>query len=154
MKNFNNLNSDSIATPRLAESGSQRLSDLLSQGVSDSPTRRVGELPTLRLSEFSFKRVGESSTPRLAEWESRRLTEPESRQLAELPSRGVVFRLGISPRIGSQKQNSSKGSIRGLWGTNFCKNPRKSASLPCTFKSRTAHEVDTKVHQERTFVKQ
>ncbi len=31
-------------------------------------------------------------------------------------------------------QNGSKGSVRDSWGTNFCKNPRKSASLPCPFK--------------------
>ncbi len=39
------------------------------------------------------------------------------------PSRGVVFRLRISPRIRSQNQNGSKGSARDLWGTNFCKTP-------------------------------
>ncbi len=33
-----------------------------------------------------------------------------------------------------QKRNGSKGSVRDLWGPNFCKNPRKSASLPCPFK--------------------
>jgi hypothetical protein len=49
-KILKNSNSDSVATPRLAESGSRRLSDSLGRGVSDSPTRRVGESPTLRLS--------------------------------------------------------------------------------------------------------
>ncbi len=50
--------------------------------------------------------------------------------------REVVFRLRISPRIRSQNRNGSKGSVRDLWGTNFCKNPRKSASLPCPFKGK------------------
>jgi hypothetical protein len=57
-----------------------------------------------------------------------RLGELESRQLPQLPSRGVVFLW-----IRSQNRNGSKGSVRDLWGTNFCKNPRKSASLPCPF---------------------
>ncbi len=84
---------------------------------SNSPTHH-GDSPT--------RRAGESLIPRLA--------ESESRQLADSPSRGVVFQLGISPRIRSQKQNGSRGSVRDLWRTNFCKNPRKSASLPCPFK--------------------
>ncbi len=37
------------------------------------------------------------------------------------------------PRIRSQNRNGSKGSVRDLWLTNFCKNPRKYASLPCPF---------------------
>ncbi len=131
-----------MATPRLAESGSRRLSDSLRWGVSDSPISRVGESPTPRLPSFSSKhskadpptrRVGESSTPRLAESKSQRLPYSPSRRVADSPSRGVVFRLRISPRIWSQKLNGSKGSVRDLWGPNFCKNPRKSASLPCPF---------------------
>jgi hypothetical protein len=122
-----------------------RLPDSPVRGVDDSPTRRVGELATPRLAEsgsrrlsdspsFSIKhskadspprRVGESLTPRLA--------ESETRRLLDLVCRGVVFRLRISPRIRSQKRNGSKGSVRDLWGPNFCKNPRKSASLPCPF---------------------
>ncbi len=86
-----------------------RLLDSPNRGVDDSPTRRVGKL----------------ATPRLAESESCRL--PDS------PSRGVVFRLRISLRIRSLKRNGSKGSVRDLWGPNFFKNPRKSASLPCPF---------------------
>ncbi len=63
------------------------------------------------------------------------LAESGSRRLSDSPSRGVVFRLRISPRIRSQKRNGSKDTVRDLWGSNFCKNPRKSASLPCPFKS-------------------
>ncbi len=107
-------NSNRKTTPQLAESGSRRLSESPSfsfkHSKADSPTPRVSE----------------SSTPRLAELESRRL--PES------PSQRVIFRLQISPQIRSQNRNGSKGSVRDLWGTNFCKNPRKSASLPCPFK--------------------
>jgi hypothetical protein len=88
--------------------------------LPDSPSRGVVDSPTCR--------VVESATPRLAESESRRL--PDS------ASRGVVFRLRISPRIRSQKRNGSEGSVRDLWGPNFCKNPRKSASLPCPFNDR------------------
>ncbi len=50
------------------------------------------------------------------------------------PSRGVVFRLRISPRIRSQNRNGSKCSVRDLCRTDLCKNPRKSASLPCPFR--------------------
>ncbi len=53
----------------------------------------------------------------------------QSCRLPDLPSRGVVFRLRISPQIQSQNRNGSKGSVRNLWGTNFCKNPRKSTSF-------------------------
>ncbi len=129
-------------------------SDSPTHHCDDSPTRRVGELATPRLAESStlrpaefffqtfksrlpdsasrwvvdspIRRVGESATPRLA--------ESESPQLADSLSRGVVFRLLISQQIRSQKRNGSKGGVRDLWGPNFCKNPRKSASLPCPFK--------------------
>ncbi len=42
----------------------------------------------------------------------------------------------MSRRLRSQKRNCSKGSVRDLWGLNFWKKPRKSASLPCPFKPR------------------
>ncbi len=135
-----------MATPWLAESGSRRLSGSLSRGVSDSQLAESGsrrlsdspsfyfkhskaDAPTRRVGESSTRRVGESATPRLA--------ESESRRLADLPSRGAVFRLRISPRIQSQKRNGSKDNVRYLWGPNFCKNRRKSASLPCPFKSES-----------------
>ncbi len=121
--------------------------------IDDSPTRRVGELATPWLAEswsrrlydppsFSFKhskddsptsQVGESATPRLA--------ESESQGFPDSPSWGGVFRLRISPRIRSQKRNGSKVSVRDLWGPNFCKNPRKSASLPCPFKNMSKLEI-------------
>ncbi len=118
-----------MATPRLAESGSRRLSDSPSfsfkHSNADSPTRRVGE----------------SSTPRPAKLESQRLPYLPSRRVADSPSRGVVFRLRISPRIRSQKLTGSKDNVRDLWGPNFCKNPRKSASLACPF-IRSFHVYD------------
>ncbi len=84
---------------------------------SDSPTWRVGESPTIRLSEFSFKHS------RLSKCESRRLPHLPSRRVANSPSRGFVFRLWISPQIWSQNRNSSKGSVRDLWGTISAKTP-------------------------------
>ncbi len=51
------------------------------------------------------------------------------------PSWGVVFWLRISPRIRSQNRKDSKCSVRDLCRTDLCKNPRKSTSLPCPFKS-------------------
>ncbi len=79
-------------------------------------TRRVGELTRLPIDTSLFK--------------------PLNKPLNS-PSRGVVFRLRISPWIRSQNWIGSKGSVRNLWGTNFCKNPRKSASLPCPFNDFT-----------------
>jgi hypothetical protein len=55
-------------------------------------------------------------------------------RLPDSASRGVVFPLRISPQIRSQNRNGSKFSVRDLCGTDLCKNPRKSASLPCPFK--------------------
>ncbi len=72
---------------------------------------REMRVPHLWLAEFSFKH-----------------------SKADSPTRGVIFRLQISPRIRSQNRNGSKVSARDLWGTNFYKNPRKSASLSCPFK--------------------
>ncbi len=63
------------------------------------------------------------------------------RQSCRLPnshSRGVVFWLRISPRIWSQIRNGWTRSVRDLCWTGLCKNPRKSASLPCPFK-RSIH---------------
>ncbi len=57
-----------------------------------------------------------------------------SSRLPDSASRGVVFRLRISPQIRSPIRNGSKCSVRNLCRTDFCKNPRKSASLPCPFK--------------------
>jgi len=126
-----------MATPRLAESGSRRLSDSLSRGVDDSPTRWVGELATPRLAESGSRRLSDSPSFSFkhskADSPTRRVGESATPRLADSLSRGVIFRLRISPRIRSQKRNGSKDSVRDLWGTNFCKNPRKSASLPCPF---------------------
>jgi hypothetical protein len=44
----------------------------------------------------------------------RRLPESPSRRVADSLSRGVVFRLRISPRIQSQNRNGSKGSVSDL----------------------------------------
>ncbi len=57
------------------------------------------------------------------------------RRLPDSASQGVVFRLRISPLIRSPNRNGSNFSERNLCRTDFCKNPRKSASLPCPFKS-------------------
>ncbi len=117
MKNFKKFES------RLPDSP-LRLPDLPSRGVSDSPSRRLSD-------SSSFLLNIQNPTLRLAE--SERADSP-IRRFANSPSRGVVFRSRISPRIQAKKnQNGSKGSVRDLWGTNFCKIPRKSASLSCPF---------------------
>jgi hypothetical protein len=62
-------------------------------------------------------------------------------RLPDSVSRGVVFRLRISPRIRSPNRNGSKFSVRNLCRTDFCKTPRKSASLPCPFIKKWAFEL-------------
>jgi hypothetical protein len=95
---------------------------------SDSPSHH-SDSPTFLLNiQKPARRVGESVT--------RRVGESPSRRVSDSPSRGVVFRLRISPRIRSQNRNGPKGSVKDLWRTNFCKNPRKSDSLPCPFNRR------------------
>ncbi len=94
---------------------------------SESATLRLGESLTLRL--------GKSTTFRLTESESQRLPDSRSRRVTDLSSRGVVFPLRISPQIPSQNRNGSKCSVRDLRRTDLCKNPQKSASLPCPFKN-------------------
>ena len=62
-------------------------------------------------------------------------------RLPDSASRGVVFRLRISPWIWSPNRNGSKYSVRNLCRTDFCKNPRKSASLPCPFNISAAGTI-------------
>ncbi len=72
-------------------------------------------------------------------WFEKNCIYRQSWWLPDSASWWVVFGLWISPQILSQNGNGSKGSVRDSWGTDFCKNPRKSASLPCllniTFKA-------------------
>jgi hypothetical protein len=144
------------ATLRLNFTGSRRLSASLIRGVDDSPYHRY--------SEFSFKKFnnwlsvsvmrgvvdsayqwwGESSTPRIVESESRRL--PVSL------SRGVVFRLWISPRIRSQNRNGSKCSVRDLCRTDLCKNLGNSGSFPCPFNLWKGYK-DTSVSHPNSFLR-
>jgi hypothetical protein len=58
----------------------------------------------------------------------------QSGRLPDSASRRYVFRLRISPRIRSQNRNGSMCIVRDICQTYLCKNPRKSASLPCPFK--------------------
>jgi hypothetical protein len=113
--------------------------------VCDSPIRQVGDLLTLCLGFWMFKRKLGKSGSRYGE--SRSLYSNFFGQSSLLPnsaSRGVVFRLRISPRIQSQNRNGSKCSVRDLCRTDFCKNPRKSALLPCPFKFGRTKQNETK----------
>jgi hypothetical protein len=127
------------ATLRLNDTGSQRLSASLIRGVDDSPYHRYSEFSlqkfNSRLSvsvmrgvvDSPYRWVGESPTPRIV--------DTESRWLPVSLSRGVVFRIRISPRIRSQNQNGSKCSLRDLCRTDLFKNLGKSGSFPCPFNS-------------------
>ena len=105
----------------LGDSASRRLSNSVSRGVGDSQTRRVGE--------SAFECWKENSKT----WKKLYRIYRQSCRLTYSPSQGVVFPLRISPRIGSQNRHGSKCSVRDLCRTDLCKNPRKSASLPCPF---------------------
>ncbi len=59
----------------------------------------------------------------------------QSWQFPNSVSRGVIFRLRISPRIRSRNRNGSKCSVRDLCRTDLRKNPRKPVSLPSPFNS-------------------
>jgi hypothetical protein len=112
----------------------KRLPDSASRGVVDSPTRRVGESAFECLNESSAsRRVGDSLTRLVGKSLTPRVGKSESRRLPGSASRGVVFRLRSSPRIRSQNRNGSKCTVKDLCRTDLCKNPRKSASLPCPF---------------------
>ncbi len=128
---------------------SRRLSDSTIWKVGDSPYHWYGASTTLRTIDtesFLFKKsiadslywwCGESATLRISDAGSRRLTVSLIRRVGDSPyrwQRVVVFWIRISPRIWSQNRNGSKGSVRDSWGTDFCKNPRKSVSLPCPYK--------------------
>ncbi len=86
----------------------------------DSP-RRVGESWTLQLAKFSLKNSKVYSL-------TRRVGELPTRRLAESGSHFSIM------NISANSKPKSEGLERDLWGTNFCKNPRQSASLPCPFK--------------------
>jgi hypothetical protein len=131
-----------------------------SSSKNEYPTHRVGEStlhPWLLLSQndllkgwfsrLKWWQIIKNLTPRLtiatlwlADSPTCRVSFKHSKAdsstqwVGESPSQGVVFWLWISLRIWSQNWNGWKGSVRNLWGTNFCKNPRKSVSLPCPYK--------------------
>ncbi len=58
--------------------------------------------------------------------------------LGELGSRFSITNISANTKL---KSNGSKGSVRDSWGTDFCKNSRKSASLPCPFQHRDKQKV-------------
>ncbi len=125
-------------TPRLGKSGSRWLSDSASRGVVDSSTRRFRESAfeclkeTRRLSRCSNLLKFFSTFKWLNQpFKGCNVLSSIGRQSCRLPgsaSRGVVFRLGISPQI-------RKCSVRDLSQTDLCKNPWKSASLAFPFKN-------------------
>ncbi len=130
------------STPRVNDTGSRRLStstrlsDSTIRGVDDSPHHWYAESTTLRITDtasFLFKKSIADSPYRTP-----RIVESESRRLPVSLSRGVVFRIRISPRIRSQNRNGSKCSVRDLCQTDLCKNLGKFGSLPCPFNMSTS----------------
>ncbi len=97
------------------ESATPHISDVGSRGLRVSVMRGVGDSP--------YHWYAESVTPRIVD------------------SGRVVFQIRMSLRIRSKNRSGSKCSVRDSWGTNFCKNPRKSTSLPCPFNNYTITET-------------
>ncbi len=126
------------ATLRLNNTGSRRLSASLIRGVEDSPYHRYSEFSfkkfNSRLSVLVMRGVVDSSYCWVGESPTLRVVDTESRRLPVSLSRGIIFRIGISPRIRSQNRNGSKCSVRDLCRTDLCKNLGKFGSLPCLFK--------------------
>ncbi len=76
----------------------------------------------------------------------------QSCRLPGSASHGVVFRLRISLQIRSENRSGSKCCVRDSGGTDFCKNPRKSASLPCPFNlSKVGTRTGTKAFQKASW---
>ncbi len=146
-----------VIEKRLPDSVIRQVGDSPTRQVGESLTLRVGESPwwvgESNFLKFSidfrdFKRLNQPFKRSI--WQKRSqgcdvllpliylkcwkfFIYRHSCRLPDSASRGVVFRLQIYPRIRSPNWNGSKCSVRNLRRTDFCKNPRKSASLPCPF---------------------
>ncbi len=83
---------------------------------------KLGDLTVLthKNSDSPYQQYGESVTPHI--------TDTRSRRLPVSLIRGVVFQIGISPRIRSQNR-----TVRDPCQTDLCKNVGKTSSLPCLF---------------------
>ncbi len=123
-----------MATPRLAESGSRWFSDLRSFLLSI-------QKPALRLCE-SGSRHGESGS-RYSNFLKFFIDFPNFKRLIQPFKRSIWQKRSQRCTVPSQNRNGSKGIVRDLWGTNFCKNTRKSASLPCPFKPTSSYIYHT-----------
>ncbi len=135
---------------------SHRLSVSVIRGVGDFPTQQYGESATHRITGAGSWQLSVSSIQRVffkknsiadspyrwcVESPTPHISDAGSRRLPDSTIRGVVFPIRISPRIRSQNWNGPKGSVRDSWVTNFCKNPRKFASLQCPFKLRIRNRI-------------
>ena len=132
------------STPRLGESGSRhgesgsRYSNFLKFSINFPDFKRLNQ--PFKRSNWQKRSQGcnvLSPLIYLKVWKN--CVYKHSCRLPDSASRGVVFRLRISPRIRSPNRNGSKCSVNNLCRTDFCKNPRKSASLPCPFKLLDLH---------------
>ncbi len=98
-----------LADRRVGESLSRYW--MLKRKLRSSVSRRVVDSPN--------RWVGESVTPWLGE---SGITNSPTRRVGESFFDYEYLR-----------EYEAKGSVRDLWGSNLCKTPRKSSSLPCTF---------------------
>jgi hypothetical protein len=133
------------STPRLGESGSRhgesesRYSNFLKFSINFQDFKRLNQ--PLKRSIWQKRCQGcNVLTPLIYLKVEKNCIYRHSCRLPDSASRGVVFRLRISPRIRSTNRNGSKYSVRNLCRTDFSKNPRKSASLPCPFKSTVLNQ--------------
>ncbi len=133
------------STLRIGDTRSRWLSNSTIRGVGDSLVRGVDDSPYHRYGEFSFKKFncqlsllvmrgvadssyqwcGELATP-LYHWYAESAT-------CHIGDSGESFfqyeyLIEFEAKIGTARK------VVYSKGTNFCKNPRKSASLPCPFK--------------------
>ncbi len=124
------------STPRLNDTRSRPLSVSVIRGVGDSPTQRYRESATHRITGAGSRWLSISSIQRVFFLKNSIVDSPYQ-WCGESPTPVSVIAGSHFPnmksRNWSQILNVSKGSVRDSLGTNFCKNPRKSASLPCPF---------------------
>ncbi len=101
---------------------------VIEKRLPDSASREYGELGG-RYSKFfnlssiySFKRLNQPY--KVPIW-----------QFVDSPTRrvGESFSITNISTNSNQNRKGSKGSVRDPWVTDLCKNPRKSASLQCSF---------------------
>ncbi len=124
--------------------GNEPVFTMFLRGVDDSPSDTESFLLKNSIADSPYRWCGESPTSCISDARSWRLRVSLMRGVGDSPY--YWYAESATPRIGDSGESffewnisaNSKpkigGSVRDSWGTNYCKNPKKSASLPCPLK--------------------